>query len=760
MKREHFIVDASLVEELGIRLIGRPTIALGELIKNSYDADASTCKVEFGHDQITVTDDGTGMSSDDFLKHWMRIGTTHKVDQKTSKEHSRPLTGSKGVGRLSVQFLASEMELLSTTPSALNESLYAVVDWRGIVRGTDLNTVNVDWETRKDVITFANDSPHGTKVILKNLKTTWDAAALEGLGREVWRLRSPFRRSPVSKGQRRPEDFDVEVIAPGITGAREAFDKVMRALFANWKARIRGSLNDGRASGTATVSIQFKADYPEGTEEARTFRERVRIPIRRQAQETKPLLDRVAFEILIFKPEGRQPEGVPVAELREYLAEFGNVSVYDAGFRLPYYGVTRSQSVNETTETDTSGEDWLSIAVDQGRRLNSSNLLPAHLKTSNKYMQDLPAPGRIFGAVDINTNHERIVAEHRKAEPGEWLQIQPGRDRLHDNLAFSQLKDLVRFSLDFYANRYRLLAVQVAERKKDKEPASRKYDKVVEVLDENRKSIPAAVYREVRAIAVDAKKTSAAGEELLDQRAALLAPLATAGMVTVALNHEFSREARFLDRIGNRLRKLAQAHSIPELTEIAQEFDQARRRLQSLLELFAPLLSDEDSAATDRLRVRGIVDQTSRAMQTLMPRTDFDLTGIPSDLRFPLGPYSEWNALLQNILANAWNAMLDSPQKRVAFDGGRSRNGLEWLKISDTGEGLGIPLDEAPSLFEPFERRLVVSEDKRSIAIGGQGLGLAIVRMIAQRRDVNVAFVEPLSGYSTTIELSWRGTKK
>lgn len=195
MKREHFIVDASLVEELGVRLIGRPTIALGELIKNSYDADASTCVVEFGDDSITVTDDGTGMSGDDFLKHWMRIGTTHKVDQKVSHEHSRPLTGSKGVGRLSVQFLAGEMELLSATPAAPNKSLYAVVDWRGIVRGTDLNTVNVDWETRQEQARFANGSPHGTRIVLTNLKTSWDAAALEGLGREVWRLSMGLSRS-------------------------------------------------------------------------------------------------------------------------------------------------------------------------------------------------------------------------------------------------------------------------------------------------------------------------------------------------------------------------------------------------------------------------------------------------------------------------------------------------------------------------------------------------------------------------------------
>ena len=41
-----FTVDAELLRELGERLVGRPHIALAELIKNSYDADAT--KVEIG----------------------------------------------------------------------------------------------------------------------------------------------------------------------------------------------------------------------------------------------------------------------------------------------------------------------------------------------------------------------------------------------------------------------------------------------------------------------------------------------------------------------------------------------------------------------------------------------------------------------------------------------------------------------------------------------------------------------------------------
>ena len=71
------------------------------------------------------------------------------------------------------------------------------------------------------------------------------------------------------------------------------------------------------------------------------------------------------------------------------------------------------------------------------------------------------------------------------------------------------------------------------------------------------------------------------------------------------------------------------------------------------------------------------------------------------------------------------------------------RGGREWLRVSDTGQGLDVALDDSQGLFEPFERRLVISHDNQSIALGGQGLGLTIARMIAHRRAVDVRFVEP-----------------
>ena len=745
MESTTFTVDAALLRELGDRLIGRSYIALAELVKNAYDADATDCRIEFSSDQITVSDNGHGMSEREFHDHWMRIGTTHKSDKKTSRLLRRPMTGSKGLGRLSVQFLADEMTLESTSADEPCRNLYAFIDWNGIRRGEGIDTFNVLWDMPPGKRDYPDGRDTGTRIILKALRSKWDTEEIGNLGKHVWMLQSPFRRSNRRSVSRTAQDFYVDIDAPGIDRAKEAFGRFQNALFDNWKARIHGALVDGRSEESrATVSVEFKADYPETVDAANFFREDVTIPVDPRKSE-RPAIDRTEFEILIFKPERRQAGGISVKDMRTYLHEFGNVSVYDGGFRLPYYGASH---------------DWLNIATDQGRRLGTSALLPSNLHISERYLLDLPAPGRIFGSMAIDTSHERSVADQHGAEPGNCLQISPGRDRLADNSAFDQLRDLVRWSVDFYANRFRLLRVQAAEKTRAKEPPSRTYDRAVQILDGIRDEMPEAAYREIRREIVVAKTVAAAQEDIIDRRAELLAPLATAGMTALALNHELAREIRFLERTGHRLRAIAATSQEPGLVEIAEAIEEARRRFHSLHELFAPLLSNEDLQATNRLLVRPVVRQVVRAIAPLMPGIQFDTVGIPRQLRFPLGSFSEWNAILQNLLFNAWNALLDSHESFIAFDGGRGGRALEWLRISDTGVGLDVPLDDSEKLFEPFQRRLRISDANRSIAMGGQGLGLAIVRMIGHRRSARTAFVQPTSGFATTVEISWRGAPK
>src|SRR5579863_9895155 len=81
-----FQTEGRLLQELGERLVAKPEVALVELIKNSYDADASFCEVSLGGraKTIVIRDDGYGMSFDQFSQRWMRIATANKAQERTS----------------------------------------------------------------------------------------------------------------------------------------------------------------------------------------------------------------------------------------------------------------------------------------------------------------------------------------------------------------------------------------------------------------------------------------------------------------------------------------------------------------------------------------------------------------------------------------------------------------------------------------------------------------------------------------------------
>lgn len=638
LSHTQFTVDAALLRELGERLIGRAHIALGELVKNAYDADAHTCRIDMEKDRIVVADDGHGISEAEFHNYWMRIGTTHKVGANRSRNLRRAMTGSKGLGRLSVQFLADEMELESNAEEDPGAMLYAYVDWRDIQDGEDLQKVDVAWERRRECSTYADGSPTGTRITLNGLRTTWDADAVENLGKDIWLLRSPFRGGS-GKGKT-ALDFYVDFDAPHIERAKARFDKLRDALFNNWKARITGILADGRRGrrGRATVSVEFAPNFPEGVQDDSVFQETVTFPVqrtvaRRETAETTgdeadrrgdaadPELDTARYEILVFKPAGRQPGGLSVREMREYLRSYGGVSVYDAGFRLPYYG-----------SQDLSGHDWLDVAVDQGRRLVASELLPERLRIAGRYLLDLPNPGRIFGAVHVDTNHEQRIARLVPGR-GDWLRIQPGRDRLAPNKPFEQLRDLVRFGLDFYANRYRAAADEALQKQQAKERPEKAVSGALATVERYKDEVPEPVYRDVKRELARVRKAVRVESDAVDSRAVLLAPLATAGMAALAMNHELANDAALLQNLANVLQRLAATDLSSDIEQAIRTLDDYRARLDVYRRLFSPLADPEERSATKRLPVHAVV---SHVVRTLRPR----LTGWHSRYRRFLDSYA------------------------------------------------------------------------------------------------------------------------
>ena len=120
MKIEYtFETNARTIELLGRKQIRDGTTAINELLKNAHDADSDYVEMHFGtgktdNDAVIIADHGYGMSHDEFLNKWLILGTPGKSDIKETKK-GRPMLGAKGVGRLSVEALGSELLLIDRT---------------------------------------------------------------------------------------------------------------------------------------------------------------------------------------------------------------------------------------------------------------------------------------------------------------------------------------------------------------------------------------------------------------------------------------------------------------------------------------------------------------------------------------------------------------------------------------------------------------------------------------------------------------------
>ena len=328
----------------------------------------------------------------------------------TSPEFNRPLTGSKGVGRLAVQFLASELELTSVPKmtkvqdDSAHKELLVMVDWDSAVHAGDLTQATAEYGLAEPMNTFPSGMPHGTTVRLNKLKHKWSPKEFESLAREVWFLQPPFR-SLTGLAKSEGTGFEVNLSSPD-KEAVAAFDTQMSSILDLYRSRIVGRLlpeeNPDNPSGRRTIqmSLELERERPQGY--------RYEIPI----NSTDPcLIDGLEFEIRIFNLQHRQAHGIPVQQARQYLGEYGGVHIYDAGFRIPYAGPEA---------------DWLGLEIAHSHRLHVSQLLPKELNVSTG-LNDLPTNSRVMGVVKIDTSREARIAASRQDHTNQYLQIQVSR---------------------------------------------------------------------------------------------------------------------------------------------------------------------------------------------------------------------------------------------------------------------------------------------------------------------------------------------
>ena len=228
---------ARLITMLGDQLIKNELIALVELIKNSYDADASWVKVSFINfsddysltpsSKIVIEDDGSGMGEEILKKHWLNPATPEKLKRKAVNpitDKGRILQGEKGIGRFAVFKLGKTIKIITRRQIKDESGRFAdggepieSVLWYDFSKYDDnflkedgeektlfLDdlTVELSREVPERIVersitlgtTTRKREPHGTIIEVSNLKSEWTLHRIERVQNDIGKLQPIFAK--------------------------------------------------------------------------------------------------------------------------------------------------------------------------------------------------------------------------------------------------------------------------------------------------------------------------------------------------------------------------------------------------------------------------------------------------------------------------------------------------------------------------------------------------------------------------------------
>lgn len=238
MQNKHPLrVQSHILRLLGDQLIGHDRLAVFELVKNSYDADASevsiTIELNDSDPCVKVEDNGSGMSLSVITGAWLEVGTDSKRTTQNRKRsavfHRLPL-GEKGVGRLAVQKLGKKLQVITREEGSAEYEFN--IDWDVLIGSSKYLNDNLSVEVTERVTPSHFKTGSGTFIKISDLYITdWKRGDIRELYRLVKSLSNPFNRV---------DSFNVSLNVPGrqeeISGLPDVEDMLDRAM---WKLTYR-----------------------------------------------------------------------------------------------------------------------------------------------------------------------------------------------------------------------------------------------------------------------------------------------------------------------------------------------------------------------------------------------------------------------------------------------------------------------------------------------------------------------------------------
>jgi signal transduction histidine kinase len=754
-----FTVDTHLFRELGELLVGRDSTALVELLKNAYDADTQDLFVygeglDTRNGFIQITDDGIGMSHEEFQLGFLRIASRRKEEgNRRSLRYGRRYTGAKGIGRLAAHKLAEVIVVESYPDPSVRppreaeleplRGVKATIDWAKIEEKQTFDEIDDDGLSIAP-IDLEPEIEFGTIITLKRLRRKWNARDLGRFFAEVQAFEPPAvlsQKVPASalttemcakellfEGPRlrdsESDDPGFKVTMEGQLASGESYWQTLAAA-CDWIVEI--DAKSKKVKYAVTPTLKARRDNPVVSGD--TF------------SESHPLSSvKLEFHARIFVRVGRLR--LPVSEA-EWARSSAGVRVYYEGFRVLPYGELRN--------------DWLALDSEYVRRSAKAEEDDQDdgtgISASQKALWSLPN-ANFFGAVFLT------------ADRSEGLQQLINREGFVPNDAYDALVKIVKTGIDL-ASRVRKASADAppprSSRGRTPKPslpssndALGQVAKAAALLNAARSSAATGSPKEtIRKTAEALEAVSSLREsfgEIAEERA-MLRVLASVGTQLASFIHELNgliEMAHLLDRFVSKLRndKTTSSRHRKDLAEVQGALADLRRSLERHASYLMDVVTPDARRRRSRQSISRGFASGVRLVERIADRRGISIQNeIPESLKSPPMFAAELTTVFSNLLTNAIKAV-GAEGGKILAKGKASSSGEAVVKVENTGER--IDLRKAERWFQPFQSTTA----KVDPGLGqGMGLGLTITRQILEENGSTIVFVEPSKGFSTALEL-------
>jgi signal transduction histidine kinase len=726
-----FRAESRLLQELGERLVASSDVALVELIKNSYDADAIQCDVSVAADTdaLVVSDTGNGMTLDDFLNRWMTIATDSKRASRVSPKFGRSLTGSKGIGRFAVRFLGDSLDLQTIAYDSQRQCttrLHAIFDWQDIDKAADLSATRIRYSLYK----ADSSSSTGTTLTINSLRGGTSVVFSKTVRTQILRLISPLsglERGHLGGDVSTTIDPGFTVNLPDRSGDNEERTLASIVLDQYW-ARLLIKLERRKLR----FEVYFKGDS----------KPRYTHPSERGHQPFSTHLSKGLFADIRFFPRrsgifsGKDFDG---RTAWSWVRDNSGVSVVDHGFRVKPYGF--------------GDDDWLLLDSDNARNYRKwrSDLMEEYYSIPEEHrkapslnpMFNLPQSMQLVGAVSVESN--------QSAEAGDDLIPSMDREGFIQNIAFKEMWEVVRAGIEFLA-----LADEKEEQKKLAEEAKQAqadvradfkaaiaYIRNSPTLSEADKNRITAEYATLVRHVDEVDAYNRRARESLETMGLL-------GVIAGFMTHESRRILWNLEAIVKTLE--VTARKVPEVAAQLAAVKDALSAFKGHVEYTSTFIGAVHDTKAVSFASSAQVRRIIRLFKGFVEDRGIDVKNeIPPGTMTPPIPVAVYSGVILNLYTNAIKAVLAAPSKHksptVVFRGWNEPN-RHIIEVLDNG--IGVPPNLRERIFDPlFTTTSTINNPLGS----GMGLGLSLVRKLMRELGGSITLIDPPSDFSTCFKL-------